>query len=88
LPLALAWAMTIHKAQGQTLPSALIDLAGGGAFAEGQLYVALSRVKSLDGLFLKAPIQPRDVRVHPAVLGFYAAVLGRPQGINTGTLAA
>lgn len=78
LPLTLAWAMTIHKAQGQTLEAALVDLSNGGAFAEGQLYVALSRVRSLNGLYLKTPIQPRDVKVHPAVLAFYSAVLGRP----------
>ncbi|HEX2858609.1 MAG TPA: DEAD/DEAH box helicase [Alphaproteobacteria bacterium] len=71
IPLTLAWAITIHKCQGQTLPGAVVDLSGGGAFAEGQLYVALSRTRSLDSLYLKHPIQPRDVRTHPAVAAFY-----------------
>lgn len=71
LPLALAWALTIHKAQGQTLPSCVIDLSDGGAFAEGQLYVALSRARSLESLHLTKPIQPKDIRTAPAVLDFY-----------------
>ena len=50
-PLILAWAMTIHKCQGVTLNQAIID-AGNDIFADGQVYVALSRVKSLNGLFL------------------------------------
>jgi hypothetical protein len=74
LPLAPAWALTIHKAQGQTLPGAVVDLSGGGAFAEGQLYVALSRVRSLNELYLKHPISPRDVKTHPAVAEFYRRV--------------
>ncbi len=51
IPLKLAWAMTIHKSQGMTLDGAEIDL--GNAFTEGMGYVALSRVKSLDDLYLK-----------------------------------
>lgn len=74
LPLALAWALTIHKSQGQTLDGAIVDLSGGGAFAEGQLYVALSRTRSLETLFLKHPISPRDVRTHGAVRAFYAGL--------------
>jgi hypothetical protein len=70
LPLTLAWAVTIHKAQGQTLPKCVLNLDDGGTFAEGQLYVALSRAKSLEGLYLTHPIQRRHVRVHPAILGF------------------
>jgi energy-coupling factor transporter ATP-binding protein EcfA2 len=74
LPLAPAWALTIHKSQGQTLPGAVVDLSGGGAFAEGQLYVALSRTRSLETLFLKHPINARDVKTHPAVAGFYSSL--------------
>lgn len=71
LPLTLAWALTIHKAQGQTLPSCVIDLSDGGTFAEGQLYVALSRARTLESIHLTTPVQQRDIRTHPAVLQFY-----------------
>lgn len=72
IPLVPAWALTIHKAQGQTLPQCVIDLGDGGTFAEGQLYVALSRARSLDSLYLTQPIQPRHVKTHPAVQDFYS----------------
>jgi len=68
-PLRLAWAVTIHKSQGQTYDRALIDL-GSGAFAPGQSYVALSRLRALDGLHLSRPLRPRDVIVDPAVREF------------------
>lgn len=73
-PLALAWALTIHKAQGQTLPQCVIDLADGGTFAEGQLYVALSRARSLESLHLTTPITHRHIKTHPAVMAFYDAL--------------
>ena len=65
VPLRLAWAMTIHKSQGITLDSAFMDL--NGAFVEGQGYVALSRVKTLDGLHL-AGYNDKALTVHPIVL--------------------
>lgn len=68
-PLRLAWAVTIHKSQGQTYSSIVVDM-GGGAFAHGQTYVGLSRCKSLDGLFLKRPIEIGDVSVDPSVVEF------------------
>ena len=73
VPLRLAWAVTIHKAQGQTYDRAVIDL-GLGAFAPGQTYVALSRLRSLDGLYLKRPLRPADIRVDPDVLRFMTRV--------------
>ena len=70
LPVALGWAITIHKSQGLTLDRLTLDL-GGGAFAEGQTYVALSRARTIDGISLARPISMRDVRANPAVLEFY-----------------
>jgi len=67
LPLKLAWAVTIHKAQGLTLENARIDF-GSGAFAPGQAYVALSRVTSLEGLSLARPFTVADVMVDPTSL--------------------
>ncbi len=74
LPLRLAWAVTIHKSQGASFDSAIIDL-GSGAFANGQSYVALSRLTSLDGLYLSRPLRPSDVRVDPVVTEFMGVVL-------------
>lgn len=54
-PIKLAWAITVHKSQGLTFEKAILDI--NKVFAPGQLYVALSRLKSLDGLILNAPVQ-------------------------------
>ncbi|WP_375387411.1 ATP-dependent RecD-like DNA helicase [uncultured Amnibacterium sp.] len=62
LPVRLGWAVTIHKAQGATLDAARIDL-GQRAFSPGQTYVALSRLTTLDGLYLTRPLIPGDVIV-------------------------
>lgn len=70
LPVALGWAITIHKSQGLTLDNLTLDLDG-GAFCEGQTYVALSRARTIEGIKLVRPISMRDVRVNPAVLEFY-----------------
>ncbi|MBU1083952.1 MAG: AAA family ATPase, partial [Candidatus Omnitrophica bacterium] len=59
-PLKLAWAITIHKSQGQTFSRVNIDV-GRGAFAHGQVYVALSRCRDLDGITLTRPISARDI---------------------------
>ena len=69
LPLILAWALTIHKAQGATLDVAEID-AGSGIFECGQTYVALSRVKSLEGLYLTS-FDAKKIRIHKKVQEFY-----------------
>ena len=68
-PLRLAWAVTIHKSQGKTYDRAIVDL-GSGAFAPGQTYVALSRLTSLDGLYLTRALRPRDILVDEDVRRF------------------
>ena len=79
LPLQLAYAMTIHRAQGQTFDSIILDPS---SFAPGQLYVGLSRTKTVKGLHLLRNISPRDLIVDPAVTTFYASLgksrMGRP----------
>lgn len=65
VPLRLAWAITVHKSQGMTLDSAVIDLSQ--AFEYGQGYVALSRVRAFSGLFLLGYNQ-RALEVHPEIL--------------------
>ncbi len=69
-PIKLAWAITIHKSQGKTFDKVVIDL-GSGAFEYGQTYVALSRCRTFDGIILKRPISPRDIRVDERVRDFY-----------------
>jgi hypothetical protein len=70
IPLCLAWALTIHKIQGATLSVAEIDV-GGQIFEFGQTYVALSRVQSLEGLYLSA-FHPQRIRANDHVRAFYA----------------
>ncbi len=72
IPLRLAYACTIHRAQGATLDCALIDI-GANVFEFGQAYVALSRVRSLDSLYVWA-LNPAAVRAHPAVVAFYEGI--------------
>jgi ATP-dependent DNA helicase PIF1 len=69
IPLIPAWAVTIHKCQGATLDSALIDI-GPSTFEVGQAYVALSRVKSLDSLYIY-DLDPNAFKAHPKVVEFY-----------------
>lgn len=72
VPLCLAWALTIHKIQGATLKMAEMDV-GTQIFEYGQTYVALSRVQSLDGLYLSA-FNPSRIRVNDRVRAFYATI--------------
>lgn len=72
IPLILAWALTIHKSQGATLDVAEIDV-GSGIFECGQTYVALSRVKSLDGLFLKS-FDVSKIKINKKVKDYYESL--------------
>jgi ATP-dependent DNA helicase PIF1 len=69
LPLKLAWAITIHKSQGLTLDYVFTDI-GDSIFEYGQSYVVLSRVKSLESLYLK-DINYEKIMVHPKVKNYY-----------------
>ena len=72
VPLILAWALSIHKAQGQTLERVKVDL--GKVFEKGQAYVALSRATSQAGLCVQR-FDPKKVMVHPKVTSFYEALV-------------
>lgn len=72
-PLRLAWAVTIHKSQGLTFDRAIID--AGSAFAPGQVYVALSRIRSLNGLVLKSRINTNNIFTNKDVLTYSENIL-------------
>jgi energy-coupling factor transporter ATP-binding protein EcfA2 len=67
-PVKLAWAITVHKSQGLTFEKAIIDV--GEAFADGQVYVALSRLRSLEGLVMRTKINRKAVTTDLNVVGF------------------
>jgi len=67
-PLRLAWAITIHKSQGLTFERAIIDASA--AFSHGQVYVALSRCKTFEGMVLSSPISPRAIKTDTAIAKF------------------
>lgn len=69
LPLRLSWAITIHKSQGQTVDRLVVDLTG-GTFAYGQLYVALSRCTSMEGLVLRRDVLAKDLKVDQRIRRF------------------
>ena len=78
-PLRLAWAVTIHKAQGKTFDAVVIDV-GRGTFAPGQAYVALSRCRSLEGLVLRTPLKPEHVLVDRRAQAFLARAESQRHG--------
>jgi len=76
-PLRLAWAITIHKSQGLTFEKAIID--AGGAFAPGQVYVALSRCTSLEGMILKSKINSNSLFSDPRIVQFSQSIASSHQ---------
>ncbi|PIW62747.1 MAG: AAA family ATPase, partial [Candidatus Omnitrophica bacterium CG12_big_fil_rev_8_21_14_0_65_50_5] len=68
-PIRLAWAITIHKSQGKTFEKVIID-TGDGAFAHGQMYVALSRCTRLDGIVLRRKLRRSDLILDERILNF------------------
>lgn len=79
-PLKLAWAITIHKSQGLTFDRAIIDARA--AFAHGQVYVALSRCRTIDGLILSTPVSGHGIINDPAVAGFASEAEKNAPGFN------
>lgn len=77
-PLRLAWAITTHKSQGLTFDRVIIDFTD-RAFASGQAYVALSRCRTLGGMYLRSPLSVRDAIVSPDVPRFYAYANNRSE---------
>ena len=69
-PFRLAWAITIHKSQGKTFDHVVIDI-GHGTFAAGQMYVALSRCTTFDGIILKSPIRAHHIRTDERISSFF-----------------
>ena len=68
LPVRLAWAITVHKSQGMSFDRVMADL--GNSFETGQVYVALSRCRSLEGLLLSSKIKPQSIIADPRVIEF------------------
>ena len=76
IPLRLAYACTIHRSQGSSLDAALVDI-GPGTFEYGQAYVALSRARSLEALYVH-DFDPAAFRAHPKVVAFYRSIVWSP----------
>ncbi|HIJ97205.1 MAG TPA: hypothetical protein HPP94_16005 [Desulfuromonadales bacterium] len=74
IPLRLAWAVTVHKAQGQTYERVRIDTNNRAPFVSGQINVALSRCKTIEGLQLAHSIVPNDLRVDEDVINFHTCL--------------
>jgi hypothetical protein len=83
VPLRLAWAITVHKSQGMSLDAASIDLSR--AFEFGQGYVALSRVKSLEGLNILTGLNEKALQMHPTIVKADAEFRSPFKGMQQGT---
>lgn len=79
-PLKLAWAITVHKSQGLTFDRAIVDI--GEAFVPGQIYVALSRLRSLDGLILTSHLNSRGMKADQNV-AYYAKTKDQQESLVT-----
>lgn len=77
LPIRLAWAITVHKSQGLTFDKAVVD--AGASFAPGQVYVALSRLRSLEGLVLRSRIMSSAIKTDESVMEYYAMAKGEDE---------
>jgi ATP-dependent DNA helicase PIF1 len=85
-PLRLAWAITAHKSQGATMDNVQLELEM-PAFSHGQLYVALSRVRTFEGLHLRRKLTPKDIVVNPRVVEFFGAPAARESLFDMEALA-
>lgn len=86
-PLKLAWAITIHKSQGLTFDKVVVDL-GASAFINGQVYTALSRSRTLEGLVLKKKIRMQDIFPDPRLVTFYKKQLNASDNLDNLSVAA
>ena len=77
IPLKIAYYLTAHKSQSVSLDSACLDLHN--CFSEGQAYVALSRLRSMQGMYLKQPLKERDIKTDKRVISFLEANRPRSQ---------
>jgi ATP-dependent exoDNAse (exonuclease V) alpha subunit len=78
-PVKLAWAVTIHKSQGKTFQQVVLDI-GRGTFSPGQLYVALSRCTTLEGITLKEPVKKHHIWTDETVVNFMNTFRARMAG--------
>jgi ATP-dependent DNA helicase PIF1 len=72
-PLMLGWAITIYKSQSKTFQKVMVDL-GNGAFATEQTYVALSRIRKMEDLFLRRNLRENDIKCCPIIKNFYSGL--------------